>query len=87
MVAMTTTVVVVARWPSITTRYHRGCGSVVLARTRYRGRYVPHAVLNGRERRSTSQSSGECGSCRVYYYNNIVFSSRRSGLVGFRLWV
>jgi len=26
----TTTVVVVARWPSITTRYQRGCGSVVV---------------------------------------------------------
>lgn len=83
---MTTTVVVVARWPSITTRYQRGCGSVVLARTRYLGRYVPHAVLNGREqRRSTSQSSGECGSRRVYYYRNIVCSSHIniSGLVGF----
>lgn len=54
------------------------------------GRYVPHAVLNGREqRRSTSQSSGECGSRRLYYYRNIVCSSHIniSGLVGFRLWV
>jgi len=73
----TTTVVVVERWPSI--RYQRGCGSVVLARTRYLGRYVPHAVVNGRERRrSTSQSSVERGSRRLVHYCyciNIVRSS------------